>query len=43
MLACTVNNSARAQLLAQWGIDMICTDRIDRLQHDIWSMQANLA
>jgi glycerophosphoryl diester phosphodiesterase len=43
VLACTVNDSARAQLLAQWGVDMICTDRIGRLQHDMLSMQANLA
>jgi glycerophosphoryl diester phosphodiesterase len=41
VLAYTVNDSARAQLLAQWGVDMICTDRIDRLQHDMLSRPAN--
>jgi glycerophosphoryl diester phosphodiesterase len=35
VLAYTVNDPARAQLLAQWGVDMICTDRIDTLQHDM--------
>jgi glycerophosphoryl diester phosphodiesterase len=35
VLAYTVNDPARAQLLAQWGVDMICTDRIDKLQHDM--------
>jgi glycerophosphoryl diester phosphodiesterase len=35
VLAYTVNDPARAQLLAQWGVDMICTDRIDMLQHDM--------
>jgi glycerophosphoryl diester phosphodiesterase len=35
VLAYTVNDPARAQLLAQWGVDMICTDRIDRLQPDV--------
>ncbi len=29
ILAYTVNKPARAILLAQWGIDTICTDRID--------------
>jgi glycerophosphoryl diester phosphodiesterase len=43
VLAYTVNDSARAQRLAQWGVDMICTDRIDRLQHDMLSMPANPA
>jgi glycerophosphoryl diester phosphodiesterase len=43
VLAYTVNDSARAQLLAQGGVDMTCTDRIDRLQHDMLPMPANLA
>jgi glycerophosphoryl diester phosphodiesterase len=33
VLAYTVNDPERARLLAQWGVDMICTDRIDRLDH----------
>ncbi|SDQ25004.1 glycerophosphoryl diester phosphodiesterase [Paraburkholderia fungorum] len=37
VLAYTVNDPARAQLLAQWGVDMICTDRIDILPHDMFS------
>ena len=37
VLAYTVNAPARARLLAQWGVDMICTDRIDILQHDMLS------
>jgi glycerophosphoryl diester phosphodiesterase len=41
VLAYTVNDPARAQLLAQWGVDMICTDRIDRLQHDMLSASAS--
>jgi len=43
VLAYTVNDPARAQLLAQWGVDMICTDRIDRLQHDMFSVPASPA
>jgi glycerophosphoryl diester phosphodiesterase len=35
VLAYTVNDPARAQLLAQWGVDMICTDRLDLLPHDM--------
>jgi glycerophosphoryl diester phosphodiesterase len=31
VLAYTVNEPARAHLLEQWGVDMICTDRIDLL------------
>ncbi|MCC8392119.1 glycerophosphodiester phosphodiesterase [Paraburkholderia sp. MMS20-SJTR3] len=31
VLAYTVNDPARAQTLTQWGVDMICTDRIDLL------------
>jgi len=31
VLAYTVNDPERAKLLAQWGVDMICTDRIDLL------------
>ena len=36
VLAYTVNDPARAQLLAQWGVDMICTDRLDLLPHDMF-------
>ncbi|MFM0671236.1 glycerophosphodiester phosphodiesterase [Paraburkholderia sediminicola] len=43
VLAYTVNDTARAQLLAQWGVDMICTDRIDTLRHDMFSAPANRA
>jgi glycerophosphoryl diester phosphodiesterase len=39
MLAYTVNDPARAQLLAQWGVDMICTDRLDLMQHDMLAMR----
>jgi glycerophosphoryl diester phosphodiesterase len=28
ILAYTVNEPARARLLAEWGVDTICTDRI---------------
>jgi glycerophosphoryl diester phosphodiesterase len=41
VLAYTVNDPARAQELAQWGVDMICTDRIDTLRHDMLSTPAN--
>ncbi|MFP3564000.1 glycerophosphodiester phosphodiesterase [Paraburkholderia sp. SIMBA_030] len=41
VLAYTVNDPERARLLAQWGVDMICTDRIDRLEHDMFSAPAN--
>lgn len=41
VLAYTVNDPARAQQLAQWGVDMICTDRIDTLRHDMLSASAN--
>lgn len=34
VLAYTVNDPARAHLLVQWGVDMICTDRIDLLASD---------
>jgi glycerophosphoryl diester phosphodiesterase len=37
VLAYTVNDPVRALRLAQWGVDMICTDRIDRLAHDMLS------
>jgi glycerophosphoryl diester phosphodiesterase len=43
VLAYTVNDPARARLLAQWGVDMICTDRIDTLEHDMFSSPANPA
>jgi glycerophosphoryl diester phosphodiesterase len=39
VLAYTVNDPARAQLLAQWGVDMICTDRLDLLPHDMLAMR----
>ncbi|RDK04304.1 glycerophosphodiester phosphodiesterase [Paraburkholderia lacunae] len=41
VLAYTVNDPARARLLAQWGVDMICTDRIDKLDHDMFSAPVN--
>jgi glycerophosphoryl diester phosphodiesterase len=34
ILAYTVNDPARARLLAQWGVDAICTDRIDVIGAD---------
>ncbi len=37
VLVYTVNDPDRAKLLAQWGVDMICTDRIDMLAHDMLS------
>jgi glycerophosphoryl diester phosphodiesterase len=43
VLAYTVNDRARAKLLAQWGVDMICTDRIDMLAHDMLSTPENPA
>jgi glycerophosphoryl diester phosphodiesterase len=41
VLAYTVNDPARARLLAQWGVDMICTDRLDLLPHDMFSASAD--
>ncbi|MFL9995998.1 glycerophosphodiester phosphodiesterase [Paraburkholderia sediminicola] len=41
VLAYTVNDPERAQVLTQWGVDMICTDRIDRLEHDMFSAPVN--
>jgi glycerophosphoryl diester phosphodiesterase len=41
VLAYTVNDPARARLLAQWGVDMICTDRIDTLRHDMLATPAD--
>jgi glycerophosphoryl diester phosphodiesterase len=35
VLVYTVNDPERAKLLAGWGVDMICTDRIDLLAHDM--------
>ncbi|WP_460906089.1 glycerophosphodiester phosphodiesterase [Paraburkholderia jirisanensis] len=35
VLAYTVNRPARARELAQWGVDMICTDRLDLIGSDI--------
>lgn len=40
VLAYTVNDPARAQLLAQWGVDMICTDRLDLLPPDLLAANA---
>jgi glycerophosphoryl diester phosphodiesterase len=37
VLVYTVNDPERATLFAQWGVDMICTDRIDMLAHDMLS------
>ena len=34
VLAYTVNDPERARLLAQWGVDAICTDRIDLIGAD---------
>ena len=34
ILAYTVNDPARARELAQWGVDAICTDRIDVIGAD---------
>jgi glycerophosphoryl diester phosphodiesterase len=34
ILAYTVNDPARARELAQWGVDTICTDRIDLIGAD---------
>jgi glycerophosphoryl diester phosphodiesterase len=35
VLVYTVNDPERARLLAQWGVDMLCTDRLDLLPHDM--------
>lgn len=37
VLVYTVNDPERAKVLAQWGVDMICTDRVDTLAHDMLS------
>jgi glycerophosphoryl diester phosphodiesterase len=37
ILAYTVNDPARAHLLADWGVDAICTDRIDLIGADFFS------
>jgi glycerophosphoryl diester phosphodiesterase len=37
ILAYTVNDPARARQLAQWGVDMICTDRLDLIGEDVLS------
>src|SRR5260370_26910068 len=36
ILAYTVNDPARARLLAAWGVDSICTDRIDLIGADFF-------
>ncbi|MFM0738342.1 glycerophosphodiester phosphodiesterase [Paraburkholderia xenovorans] len=41
VLVYTVNDPAQARVLAQWGVDMICTDRIDTLTHDMFSGAPN--
>jgi len=37
LLAYTVNDPVRARELAKWGVDMICTDRLDMLGEDVIS------
>ncbi len=37
ILAYTVNDPARARTLAQWGVDSICTDRIDLIGANFFS------
>ncbi|MEM5438174.1 glycerophosphodiester phosphodiesterase [Paraburkholderia diazotrophica] len=37
VLAYTVNDPARARELAKWGVDMICTDRLDMIGEDVVS------
>jgi glycerophosphoryl diester phosphodiesterase len=37
ILAYTVNDPARAHLLGQWGVDSICTDRIDLIGADFFA------
>lgn len=37
ILAYTVNDPARARRLAEWGVDSICTDRIDLIGADFFS------
>jgi glycerophosphoryl diester phosphodiesterase len=37
VLAYTVNHPVRAQQLVHWGVDMICTDRLDLIGVDILS------
>ncbi|MGR3910363.1 glycerophosphodiester phosphodiesterase [Burkholderia sp. SR8] len=34
ILVYTVNDLARARELARWGVDAVCTDRIDLIAHD---------
>jgi glycerophosphoryl diester phosphodiesterase len=36
ILAYTVNDPARARLLGEWGVDSICTDRIDLIGADFF-------
>jgi glycerophosphoryl diester phosphodiesterase len=36
ILAYTVNEPARARLLSEWGVDTICTDRIDLIGADFF-------
>lgn len=37
ILAYTVNDPARARLLGEWGVDSICTDRIDLIGADFFA------
>ena len=37
ILAYTVNDPQRARTLAQWGVDAVCTDRIDLIGADFLS------
>jgi glycerophosphoryl diester phosphodiesterase len=37
VLAYTVNDPTRARQLAQWGVDMICTDRLDLIGDNLLS------
>jgi glycerophosphoryl diester phosphodiesterase len=40
ILAYTVNDPERARLLARWGVDAICTDRIDLIGADFIEQDA---
>ncbi|SAK85247.1 cytoplasmic glycerophosphodiester phosphodiesterase [Caballeronia hypogeia] len=41
ILAYTVNDPGRARLLAQWGVDAICTDRIDLIGADFLDVSSD--
>jgi glycerophosphoryl diester phosphodiesterase len=36
ILAYTVNDPSRARVLGEWGVDTICTDRIDSIGADFF-------